>query len=100
MEKIVRLYLQARNGNTFDEESFKLVSRSKGTGASGGLVAAFLSCFKKTQIISGMDFVTNVCHLEEQIAASSVVITGEGSLDQQTMEGKVVHKIHELGKKY
>ena len=29
-----------------------------------------------------------------------MVLTGEGSVDQQTMEGKVVFKIHELCKKY
>jgi glycerate kinase len=47
-----------------------------------------------------MEFVTNVCNLEDEIKNSEVILTGEGSIDQQTMEGKVVYKIHELCKKY
>ena len=81
MGRIVRLYLEARWGGKETEEEFLRVSRAKGTGASGGLVAALLACFKKAQIISGMDFVTEACELEERIAESSVIITGEGSLD-------------------
>ena len=47
-----------------------------------------------------MDFMSRVINLEEDIQNSEVVITGEGSIDQQTLEGKVVFKIHELCKKY
>ena len=33
------------------------------------------------------------------MADSSVVFTGEGSFDSQTLEGKVVCKVHEICKK-
>jgi glycerate kinase len=81
MENIIRHYLLAIFGPK-NEEMFNKVVRSPGTGASGGLVAALLSCFDKANIISGMDFVNNVCNLEEEIKNSEVVLTGEGSIDQ------------------
>lgn len=59
-----------------------------------------LACFDKSNIISGMDFISEECSLESEISNADVVLTGEGSIDQTTMEGKVVHKIHELCMKY
>lgn len=74
----------------------KQVILTNSTGASGGLVAAFLANFDKVKIISGMDYISALIDLDNQIENSSVVFTGEGSFDHQTLEGKVVCKIHEL----
>lgn len=76
------------------------MATTKGTGAAGGLVAANLACFKSTQILNGMDYIARLVDLEKQIAQSSIVFTGEGSFDLQTLEGKVVSKIHSLCRKY
>lgn len=43
-----------------------------------------------------MDYVCNLFNLEKVISDSDIVFTGEGSLDSQTLDGKVVSKIHEL----
>lgn len=58
-----------------------------GAGAAGGLGFGLLS-FCGAKIRSGFETVAGVLHLEEEIAASDLVLTGEGRLDGQTLEGK------------
>jgi glycerate kinase len=58
-----------------------------GAGAAGGLGFGLLS-FCGAEIGSGFETVAGILHLEEQVAASDLVITGEGRLDAQTLEGK------------
>ncbi len=58
-----------------------------GAGAAGGLGFGLLS-FCQASIRSGFDLVAEALHLEEQIASCDLIITGEGSLDSQTLEGK------------
>ena len=62
-------------------------SETPGAGAAGGLGFGLLS-FCQASIRSGFDLVAEALHLEEQIASSDLIITGEGSLDSQTLEGK------------
>lgn len=80
MERMIKLYLEAKHGENY-EDHFQKILRTPGTGASGGIVAAILALFDNSSIISGMDFVTNVCDLETQIQQSHVILTGEGSTD-------------------
>ncbi len=66
-------------------------------GASGGIVGAFLALFKeRTSIVSGMDFVANLTDLNEKIGMSDLVVTGEGSFDDQTLQGKAVAQIIDM----
>lgn len=58
-----------------------------GAGAAGGIGFGLLS-FCRAEMRPGFDLVAEVLHLEAQIAASDLVITGEGRLDGQTLEGK------------
>jgi len=90
MEKFIRLVAGAR----FDE-----IAKAPGAGASGGLVAGLMSAFKNVSIINGMDFFAQMTSLEEQIANTDLVLTGEGSVDEQTLQGKVVSKILDLCEK-
>jgi glycerate 2-kinase len=58
-----------------------------GAGAAGGLGFGLMSfCDAKTRL--GFDVVTEAVGLEAKIKDADVVITGEGSLDRQTLEGK------------
>jgi glycerate kinase len=59
-----------------------------GAGAAGGLGAAILALGGR--IISGIDLVRSETGLDEAIAGAGVVITGEGSFDQQSLRGKVI----------
>ena len=58
-----------------------------GAGAAGGLGFGLLS-FCNAQIRSGFETLAAILHLEEQIAQSDIVLSGEGRLDPQTLEGK------------
>lgn len=56
-------------------------------GAAGGM-AAGLSVFLKAELVSGIDYFLDVMDFEETIKDAELVITAEGSLDEQTLEGK------------
>ena len=58
-----------------------------GAGAAGGLAFGLLS-FCGAKVCSGFDLVADTLRLEERVAASDLIITGEGRIDGQTLEGK------------
>jgi glycerate kinase len=72
-----------------------------GAGAAGGLGFGLLS-FCDAKINQGFEVVAEAVGLEEKIKSADLVITGEGSLDRQTLEGKtpdgVARLAHKLGK--
>ncbi|MBR4947585.1 MAG: glycerate kinase [Clostridiales bacterium] len=70
----------------------------KGTGAAGGMSFA-LKNFLGAEIRSGADIVTEITGAESLIKDCDIVITGEGRMDSQTVNGKAPYKILELGKK-
>ena len=58
-----------------------------GAGAAGGTGFGLLT-FCDAEIVSGFDWIAERLGLEARVAACDLVITGEGSLDAQTLEGK------------
>jgi glycerate kinase len=70
-----------------------------GAGAAGGIAFGLLS-FCGAEICSGFDLVAETLRLEERIAASDLVITGEGRLDGQTLEGKGPAGVAALARKH
>jgi glycerate kinase len=73
-----------------------------GAGAAGGLGFGLMS-FCGATIRPGFDVVAEAVGLESKMKGVDVVITGEGSLDRQTLEGKtpagVARLARKLGKK-
>ena len=73
-----------------------------GAGAAGGLGFGLLS-FCGATIRSGFDVVSEFTGLRSAIERSDVVVTGEGRLDEQTLEGKapagVARTARTLGKR-
>lgn len=63
-----------------------------GIGAGGG-VALPLHVLNSARIVSGTDFFFKLLHLEDQIKASDLIVTGEGSFDEQSSMGKIVGRI-------
>jgi glycerate kinase len=59
-----------------------------GSGAAGGLGFAFLAFFE-CEMHRGIDVVMDAAHLTDRIAGADFVFTGEGSIDAQTLNGKV-----------
>jgi len=70
-----------------------------GAGAAGG-VSIMLKALLKTEVRSGMEFISAFTDLEKEVAQSDIIITGEGRMDEQTLSGKVVFGVARLGKKY
>ncbi len=58
-----------------------------GAGAAGGLGMGLLH-FAGARLVSGFDLLADLLDLESRIAATDHVITGEGSLDHQSLAGK------------
>lgn len=58
-----------------------------GAGAAGGLGFGLLR-FAGATVVPGFDLVAATLRLSERVAAADLVITGEGSLDAQTLGGK------------
>ena len=69
-----------------------------GAGAAGGLGYG-LATFCGAEIRSGFALVAEALRLEERIAASDLVITGEGRLDAQTLYGKAPAEVARLARK-
>src|SRR5437870_10878347 len=73
-----------------------------GAGAAGGLGFGLMS-FCGAKIRPGFEVVAEAVGLEAKIKDADVVITGEGSLDRQTLEGKtpvgVARLARQLGKR-
>lgn len=63
------------------------VRRVKGGGAAGAF-AAGLMAFLPCEIVSGIDLVLAQNGFEDKLAEASLVITGEGQIDAQTLGGK------------
>lgn len=75
------------------------LSDKEGSGAAGGIgFALFAIC--KAHIIKGSDYVMEALGLEAKIKDCDIVITGEGSIDAQSLEGKVPLGIAAMSKKY
>lgn len=60
-----------------------------GAGAAGGLGAAAVA-FLHAELRPGIEIVMEATHFAEQLDGASLVITGEGRVDKQTLGGKTV----------
>jgi glycerate kinase len=69
-----------------------------GAGAAGGLGFGLMS-FCGAKIRPGFDVVAEAVGLESKIKDVDVVITGEGSLDRQTLEGKTPAGVARVARK-
>ena len=73
-----------------------------GAGAAGGLGFGLMA-FLGGRLVSGFDMVATQVGLEARVSAADLVITGEGRLDEQSLQGKgpvgVARLARRLGKK-
>jgi glycerate kinase len=77
----------------------KSVAEVPGAGAAGGC-AAGLHGLLGAELVSGFELLAELSQLEEQIAASDLIITAEGRIDGQSLEGKLPVGVAKLGKKH
>ena len=85
-----------------DKEAGSKVSREESTGAAGG--AAYIPrALLRASSKSGIKHLSEIFGLKEKIQESELIITGEGFLDRQTLEGKapaeLIRLVKELNEK-
>jgi glycerate 2-kinase len=66
-----------------------------GGGAAGGLGAGLVA-FLGARVESGFDVVANVSGLAERLAAADIIVTGEGSFDEQSRQGKTTGRLLDM----
>ncbi|MFA3759312.1 glycerate kinase [Yersinia sp. 2466 StPb PI] len=75
------------------------VDRIPGAGAAGGMGAALLA-FCGAELRQGVEIVAEALDLETYIKDCHFVLTGEGRIDSQSINGKVPVGVARLAKKY
>lgn len=69
-----------------------------GSGAAGGFATGFLA-FCGAKIVSGSDLIFEMINLKKHVVDADLIITGEGSLDEQTLRGKTPARLAEMAHK-
>lgn len=99
-EKIIRA--QNQQAQKFVEvlkDDFKIdLQQIPGTGAAGGLGGAIALLGGKIE--PGFAKIAQLLKIEDELKQADFVITGEGKMDYQTVNGKVPYAIANLAKKY
>ncbi|ACS84656.1 glycerate kinase [Musicola paradisiaca] len=75
------------------------VEHVPGAGAAGGMGAA-LQAFCGAELRRGIEIVTEALGLDALVQDASLVITGEGRIDSQTIHGKVPIGVARVAKRY
>jgi glycerate 2-kinase len=72
------------------------ISALEGGGAAGGLAGALAALGGR--LLPGFDLVADELDLHDTLTAADLIITGEGYLDAQSFEGKVVGKVQDMAR--
>lgn len=90
-EQMVRLLDEALNryGEALLQATGTDVCQMPGSGAAGGMGAALLAVLQ-AESGSGIDLVMEAVDFRAKMKDASMIITGEGKLDGQTLSGKVI----------
>jgi glycerate kinase len=69
------------------EQFDKNMAELKYGGAAGGATAG-IHAFLNAQLVNGIDYFLKLTNFDASLQKADVVITGEGSIDEQTLQGK------------
>jgi glycerate kinase len=78
-----------------DEQAERLPRDPRGepmTGAAGGLSGGLWAA-RGARLVPGAPYVLDAIGFDDLMRASAFVVTGEGSLDEQTLQGKIVGEV-------
>ncbi|TAA72999.1 glycerate kinase [Planococcus salinarum] len=87
-----------RYGRLIEAELNRDFQDQQGAGAAGGLGFAFLAI--GAELVSGAQLMASAIEVENEILDASLVLTGEGQSDEQTLYGKAPGHIAELAQKH
>lgn len=101
-DSVIKLDNGLRNLNKVVNDQFgKDNSILPGAGAAGG-TAFGLKSFFNADFLHGIDFIIKLSGIETMLVSDTFdyIITGEGKLDEQTLNGKLIQGVLNLGKKF
>ena len=78
--------------NIIEKDLNKNIKDIPGAGAAGGLGGGLIA-FANAKIVSGINSLLELIRFDEIIKDADLVISGEGKLDKQTFDGKVIDGI-------
>lgn len=84
------------------EEKYEVkIHNMEGAGAAGGVAGGLCGCLK-AELCSGFDLVASTLNLKKVLSGNDIelIVTGEGQLDSQTENGKVISGITTLGNQF
>ena len=81
----------------FIKHTGKHVENIEGTGAAGAASAGMLA-FLNAEIVSGIDTILAIIDFKSTIEGADYVITGEGRLDYQSFDGKLISGVLKVTK--
>lgn len=87
----------ARYGGAIERTTGRLVADLPGAGAAGGTTAALLG-FTGAVLRPGVEVVAELIGLADALESASLVITGEGRADEQTLHGKTAMGVASLAR--
>lgn len=85
--------------NIYEKQLKKSIRNIPGAGAAGGLGAALMA-FLSADLKRGVDIILETVRFEDHVKDADLVITGEGSIDSQTIYGKTPVGVAKASKKY
>jgi glycerate kinase len=80
-------------------ETGKDISSIPGTGAAGGIAAGLLPFFN-VEMKKGIEMIVDASKIKTDLTDADLLITGEGKIDEQSGEGKVVGYMAKLAGEY
>jgi glycerate 2-kinase len=86
LERLAQLYLERHGSDVADVE---------GSGAGGGL-AGGLAAVAGAELVPGFDLVAEATGLDDAMVGAELVVTAEGFVDSESMNGKVVGGVVDL----
>ena len=99
-DKILRVTLDGwiKNFAEVTAKTFKLEKLSaEGDGAAGGLGFAFRT-FLNGELLPGVDLILDTLKISNDLKDADILITGEGCIDNQTLQGKAPAGVAKLAK--
>jgi glycerate 2-kinase len=77
----------------------KNIAGIKGAGAAGGIAAGMLA-FLQAELKQGTQIVIDASNIKKALANTDLIITGEGKIDTQSKDGKLVSNITVMAKQH
>ncbi|HEY5371843.1 MAG TPA: glycerate kinase [Hanamia sp.] len=86
--------------NKIVKKDLKVDMASFKHGGTAGGVAAGMAAFMKAKLVSGISYYLDIVSFDNELKKADIVITAEGALDSQTLEGKGPYGVAQKANQY